>query len=97
MTPTLETAIRLGCFVGVLALMATWEFLAPRRKLVVKKPLRWASNLALSGLNSLLLRLAVPLSTVAMAMVASENRWALLNQWPLPPWLSCLSRRRHGR
>jgi sterol desaturase/sphingolipid hydroxylase (fatty acid hydroxylase superfamily) len=87
-TPTLETAIRLGCFVGILALMATWEFLAPRRKLVVKKPLRWASNLALVGLNSLLLRLAAPLSTVAMAIVASENRWGLLNQWPLPPWLA---------
>ncbi len=88
MTSSLETAIRLGCFVGILALMATWEFLAPRRKLVVKKPLRWASNLALVGLNSVLLRLAAPLSTVATAVVVSENGWGLLNQWPLPPWLA---------
>ena len=38
-----EGLFRLGCFAGVLAVMALWELLAPRRQLTVSRPARWAS------------------------------------------------------
>ena len=55
-----ETAVRLGAFLGVLALMAAWEALAPRRALAVSKARRWASNLGIVFLNSALLRIVFP-------------------------------------
>ncbi len=33
-----ESLVRLGCFGGVLLLMALWELLAPRRRLTVGRP-----------------------------------------------------------
>jgi len=42
-----EVAIRLGFFFGVLALMAIWELLAPRRALTISKTARWFANLAI--------------------------------------------------
>lgn len=86
----LEIAVRLGCFAGVLAAMAAWERLAPRRVLTVKKPLRWFSNLSLGGANALLVRLVLPVTAVGTALLAEERQWGLLNQYDLPLWLSCL-------
>lgn len=37
MTEKFEIAIRLGCFGGVLFLMALWELRAPRRPLTVRR------------------------------------------------------------
>jgi len=85
----LEIAVRLGCFAGVLAAMVAWERLAPRRPLTVKKPLRWLSNLSLAGLNTLLVRLILPVTAVGTALLAEEQQWGLLNQYQFPPWLAC--------
>ena len=52
-----ELTIRLGAFIGVFAVMALWEVIAPRRKLLLSRLQRWTSNLLLVALNSLLLRL----------------------------------------
>ena len=49
-----ETAIRLAAFFGVLALVALAEIAAPRRRLTVSKLRRWASNLGIVFLNSVL-------------------------------------------
>jgi len=38
-----EPAIRMGFFVGVFALVALWELVAPQRRLTVSKALRWRS------------------------------------------------------
>jgi sterol desaturase/sphingolipid hydroxylase (fatty acid hydroxylase superfamily) len=84
-----EIAIRLGCFAGVLAAMAAWEWIAPRRPWTVKRPLRWFSNLGLAGLNALLVRLILPVTAVGTALLAEERQWGLLNQYELPPWLAC--------
>ena len=59
-----EPGIRLGAFVSVLACMAVWELLAPRRTLTIGRPLRWLSNLGLVFLNGLLLRLVAPLARI---------------------------------
>jgi len=85
---TNEAIIRLGFFVGVFALMAVWELLAPRRVLSVSKAQRWVSNLGLVVINTLLLRLVFPAAAVGMAAFAAAEGWGLLNAVDMPFWLS---------
>jgi sterol desaturase/sphingolipid hydroxylase (fatty acid hydroxylase superfamily) len=79
-----EPAIRLGFFVGTFALVALWEVLAPRRALTVSRAVRWASNLGLVVLNTVLLRLMFPLAAVGMAAFCAANGWGLLNHFQVP-------------
>ena len=83
-----EPAIRLGFFLGIFALVALWERAAPRRALTVSKGLRWASNLGLVGLNTVLLRLLFPLAAVGVAAFATAHGWGLLNHFQVPFWLA---------
>ena len=83
-----EPAIRLGFFLGVFALVALWELAAPRRAFTVSKTLRWASNLGLVALNTVLLRLVFPLAAVGIAAFAAANGWGLLNHFQVPFWLA---------
>jgi sterol desaturase/sphingolipid hydroxylase (fatty acid hydroxylase superfamily) len=83
-----EPLIRLGCFAGVLVLMALWEFVAPRRRLTVSRAVRWSSNLGLVALNNLAVRLLVPLGAVGAAVLAEERGWGVLNNLALPTWLA---------
>jgi sterol desaturase/sphingolipid hydroxylase (fatty acid hydroxylase superfamily) len=85
-----EIAIRLSFFFGVFAVMAAWEVLAPRRALTVSKAVRWASNLGIVALNTLLLRLLFPAAAVGMAAFAASQGWGLLNYYEMPPWLAAL-------
>jgi len=82
-----ESGIRLGFFFGVLAAMALWEWLAPRRRLTVGKPLRWSSNLGLVFIDTLALRLLLPLTATGMAWLAQGRGWGILNNLLLPPGL----------
>jgi sterol desaturase/sphingolipid hydroxylase (fatty acid hydroxylase superfamily) len=82
------SAIRLGCFGGVLMVMALWEVLAPRRRLTVGRPWRWFSNLGLVVLDTLAVRFLAPLGAVGVAVVAERQGWGLLNNVALPPWLA---------
>src|SRR5947207_1550385 len=82
-----EAAIRLVCFVGVFGVMATWELLAPRRLLIVRKSPRWFSNLGLVALNVILVRVVLPLTALGTAVVTTEQGWGLLNQWRGPIWV----------
>jgi sterol desaturase/sphingolipid hydroxylase (fatty acid hydroxylase superfamily) len=79
-----ETAIRLGFFAGVFALVALWEVVAPRRALGVPKAPRWAANLALAALDAALLRLVFPLAAAGVAAFAADNGWGLLNHFEVP-------------
>jgi sterol desaturase/sphingolipid hydroxylase (fatty acid hydroxylase superfamily) len=83
-----EIAIRLGFFFSVFALMALWEILAPRRALTVSKRARWANNLGLVALNSVLLRLVFPAAAVGAALFASRQGWGAFNYLPAPGWLA---------
>src|SRR5262249_38293882 len=83
-----EAAVRLGIFAGVLTLMAVWEVLAPRRRLTAAEPLRWLSNLGLVALNTVAVRLLLPLGAVGVALIAQERGWGLLNHVSLPGWLA---------
>jgi sterol desaturase/sphingolipid hydroxylase (fatty acid hydroxylase superfamily) len=83
-----EAGIRLACFAGVFAAMALWEHMAPRRHLVVRKPLRWGSNLGLVLVNSLLLRWVAPLGAVGIALFAEAQSWGLFQHIKVPPWVA---------
>jgi sterol desaturase/sphingolipid hydroxylase (fatty acid hydroxylase superfamily) len=85
-----EQMIRLGFFFGILAIMATWEILAPRRVLTVSKTVRWVNNLAIVFLNSFLLRLIFPAAAVGVAAFAASNGWGFLNYYQLPYWLAII-------
>jgi sterol desaturase/sphingolipid hydroxylase (fatty acid hydroxylase superfamily) len=82
-----EIVIRLTFFFGIFALVAFWELLAPRRPLTTSKKVRWFSNLSITFLNPVLLRLVFPVLAVEMAITGKENGWGLLNNFDLPSWL----------
>jgi sterol desaturase/sphingolipid hydroxylase (fatty acid hydroxylase superfamily) len=83
-----ETAVRIGSFLMVLAVMGAAEALYPRRPLTAPKTRRWFSNLSVSLLSTLLVRLILPTLPVALAGYCQANNLGLLNIAPLPGWLS---------
>ncbi|VAX40230.1 Fatty acid hydroxylase family (carotene hydroxylase/sterol desaturase) [hydrothermal vent metagenome] len=87
---TSESGIRMSFFFGILLVMSCWELLAPRKKLTANKPLRWASNLGLTFLNSIVLRILIPLGAVSVAEVVEIYGWGLFHQLGIPVWLKIL-------
>ena len=59
-----EVPVRLGIFFGIFATMAVWEIFAPRRALQQRKSMRWTNNLALTVVNSILLRAILPVAAI---------------------------------
>jgi sterol desaturase/sphingolipid hydroxylase (fatty acid hydroxylase superfamily) len=84
-----ETAIRLGVFLGLFALFATAEALAPRRARTQPRSTRWLTNWSITVLNTLALRamaIGLPLLAVGAAVDAGAQGWGLLNRVDLPAW-----------
>ncbi|MBW6486922.1 MAG: sterol desaturase family protein [Syntrophobacterales bacterium] len=88
--PQNEAAIRIGCFLFLFIVIAIAETLAPRRPLIVKKPLRWFGNISIHLVNGLLPRLLFPILPVGMALLWARKGWGLLNIVPLPETVSIL-------
>ena len=74
----------MGAMVGVFALFALIELLAPARRTV--RGHRWVTNLALFAIDTLAVRLFVPLLMVGAAGLAAERGWGLLNLVEVPQW-----------
>lgn len=87
---TYEIGFRLGAFLGVLIVMAIWEFSAPRRPLTGNKPQRWLHNFGLAILNTLVLRLLVPVAATGVAMFAQSHHWGLFNNFSISAWLAIM-------
>jgi len=85
-----EVTIRLSFFITIFALMASGEILAPRRTGQVKRRVRWPGNLGIVVLNTLLLRVVMPTTAVALALVGEAAGWGLLQQFELPLWAASL-------
>jgi len=81
---THEVPVRLGAFLGIFAAMALWELAAPRRALHERKSLRWTNNLALTVLNSVLVRAILPVAAIGVAGFAAERGMGVLNIFTLP-------------
>jgi len=86
-----EPQIRLGFFLGIFAIMALWEIIAPRRRLKAAKAVRWANNIGIVVLNSVVLRLLFPAAAIGMAVFAQEHGWGLLNYYQAPAWLAVIA------
>jgi sterol desaturase/sphingolipid hydroxylase (fatty acid hydroxylase superfamily) len=83
-----ESMIRLGFFLGIFATVILWEFAAPRRRLTQPRWLRWYSNIGIVVLNTVAVRLLVPLIPVALAVMAEARGWGVLNLVDLPFWFT---------
>jgi sterol desaturase/sphingolipid hydroxylase (fatty acid hydroxylase superfamily) len=80
-----EPTIRLGAFVAVFVLLAAGEALLPRRNREVTRRWRWPTNITLVVLNTVLVRTALPVTAVGMAVIAEQRGWGLLHAvGPLP-------------
>jgi len=64
-----EIAIRIGVAALLFAVLAMWEWRAPRRARLVGRGARWPSNLALVIFNGALVRLLVPTALVGAALL----------------------------
>lgn len=85
-----ELLIRLGAFLGLFALFAGIEVLAPRRRRALPRGRRWVTNWALVLIDTAALRalaLALPLLAVGAALDAGRMGWGLFNALDLPAWL----------
>lgn len=80
----MEIAVRLGSFVGVFAMLAVAECVAPRRKRPISRKRRWFGNLAIVAINTMVLRLVFPLVPVGVALVAQQRGWGLFNNVKVP-------------
>src|SRR5512137_1816130 len=69
---------------GIFAVMASWEIFAPRRILMTDKARRWYSNLSLAFLDTLALRIVLPVQAVGIAEIAQHRGWGLLNRLSFP-------------
>lgn len=83
-----ESGIRLGFFIGILILMGFWESIAPRRPYSMSKRSRWFANLGIVVIDSLILRLAFPVTVVYIASLNEGSGRGFLNQSGLPIWLA---------
>ena len=79
-----ELYIRLGLFIGVLALMALLETIFPKRPRRFDRLVRWPGNFLLLMMNSFALRLVFPITAVGFALFCTEQKFGLLNQLELP-------------
>ncbi|AZV76708.1 sterol desaturase family protein [Parasedimentitalea marina] len=82
-----ETTLRLSIFLGLFALFAYAEHLAPRRERRLPRKGRWVTNLVMSGLNTVTLNalaIGLPLLAVGAALNAQSSGWGLFNMVELP-------------
>ena len=85
-----EPTIRLSFFLGIFIIVVLWEFAAPRRQLSQARWRRWYSNIGIVVLNTVAVRLLIPLAPVALAVAAEARGWGVLNHLDLPNWLAIL-------
>ncbi len=83
-----EPVIRLAFFFGVFAVMASWEAVAPRRRLTVSKTVRWFNNLSITLLNTLLVRWIFPVIAIGMAYISEERGWGIFHTINTPEVLA---------
>lgn len=90
-TQSSEAFIRLGFFVGVFTVIALLESAFPRRTRRLSRARRWPSNIGISLLNQVVIRLGLPATAIALAVLGEEQGWGLFGQLSLVPWLEILA------
>ncbi len=82
--PGNEAAIRLGIFISLFIGFALLQLWVPRRRYRLDWKVRWLNNLSLSFVNSILLKLLIPFSGTAFAVLVSEKEWSPVALSELP-------------
>ena len=85
-----EPAVRLVIFLGVFALVACWEAVAPRRVSLLGRWQRWPGNLGIVILDTVVVRLLFPIGTVGVALLAQAHGWGVLNVLVPPNWIAVI-------
>ena len=85
-----ETSIRLLTFLGVMGLMCLLEALLPRRARVQTRLNRWTVNLGLIIIDTLVVRIAIPIIAMGLAATATSKGWGLFNNLDWPVWLEII-------
>ena len=83
-----EPFVRLAAFIGVFALMALWELLAPRRGQTIGRGVRWPHNIAIVVIDTVVVRILFPTAAVGLALIAETRGWGLFNHLGLPWWIN---------
>ncbi len=76
--------IRVGIFIGILLWLLMVERIWPRRHQVVSTWPRLGTNLGLIIIDTLVVRLALPLTVIGLAHWTEQRSWGMFNQWMLP-------------
>lgn len=83
-----EPFVRLAAFIGVFALMALWELLAPRRRQTIGRRVRWPNNIAIVVIDTVVVRILFPTAAVGLALIAEARGWGLFNHLGLAWWIN---------
>jgi sterol desaturase/sphingolipid hydroxylase (fatty acid hydroxylase superfamily) len=85
-----EPMLRGGLFIGLFLLIAVAEWRFPRRSRTTSRRVRWGNNIGLVILNTLVVRLVMPITAVAAAVWCADNGWGLLQLVEWPQWFEML-------
>lgn len=85
-----ESIVRLSAFAGIFLIMATLEIALPRKQRVVGKGGRWFTNISLVIVDTLALRLIMPILAVGMADYAAGQGWGLLALVDFSLWIEII-------
>jgi sterol desaturase/sphingolipid hydroxylase (fatty acid hydroxylase superfamily) len=66
--------------------MALWEVAAPRRRQMTARQLRWPSNLGIVILDTLAVRVLIPISIAEFAGFCESRGWGVLTLLQVPSW-----------
>jgi len=78
-----EATLRIAIFLVVFLFMAGWEVIAPRRRLAMPRGRRWAANLGILIVNTVLVRAVFPAAAVGIALFAEARGVGLLHAFDL--------------
>jgi sterol desaturase/sphingolipid hydroxylase (fatty acid hydroxylase superfamily) len=85
-----EAPLRVAIFLAVFVIMAAWEVIAPRRRLVMSRGHRWVANLGILIVNTALVRAVFPAAAVGIALFAEARGVGLLHTLELGMGLQIL-------
>lgn len=83
-----ESIIRLTAFLVIFLLVALIEWRYPFRTLSCRKGFRWLNNFGVMMIDSLALRLLLPVLAVGVAEEMYANQGGLFGLLELPLWLA---------
>jgi len=77
-----------AAYFGIMIVISLLEWVVPRRKAGDALMVRWAGNLGISFVNTVVIRAVFPLAGIAWAALCAERGWGLLNRAAVSPWVT---------